>query len=103
MGMLINLIVGAIVLTITIFVHRHTYGTGYVSGGRWEINYDDPAPSPRWAYIGAAIAAFIPIINIILFVLGGLAWGITYASNEIRFGNPPKWLKSIIDFLTKEI
>lgn len=96
------LIVGIIILTITIWVHRHTYGVFY-EHGECVADLDDPAPFPRWFLLSAVVVSFTPIVNIILFLIGMTIWGIFHVDDNIRLGNLPKWFKLIQEFLTKEV
>ena len=64
MSYFIWLIVGIILLTITIFVHKNTYEKGYMG------KVDDKLPTPRWLFIVALVVAIIPTLNVIAFVAG---------------------------------
>lgn len=102
MGALIWLIVGVIMLTITIWVHRHTYGAIY-KHGEYVADLDDPAPFPMWLLLSVVVVSFIPIVNVILFLIGMMGWFINCAENDVRLGNLPKWFKSVQEFLTKQV
>ena len=95
------MIVGIILLTITIFVHKHTY---------WKTQYNKREyrmPLPIWLVILMAIPAFVPILNIIVFATGLVAYcmyrcdppyGVTpYFKCELG------WWKALIWLLTREI
>jgi hypothetical protein len=101
MGTFIWMIVGMILLTITIFVHKHTY---------WEDRYEEQEhrmPLPIWLVILMALIAFVPILNIIAFAIGLIAYciyrcdppyGVTlYFKCELR------WWRALIGLLTKEV
>lgn len=96
------LIVGIIILTITIWVHRHTYGVTY-EHGEYVADLDDPAPFPRWFLLSVAVASFTAVINVVLFLIGVIMWVIFYVDDSIRLGNLPKWFKFVQEFLTKEV
>lgn len=99
---LIWLIVSVIMLTITIWVHRHTYGVTR-KHGEYVADLDNPAPFPMWLLLSVVVASFIPIVNVILFLIGILAWFISYAEDDVRLGNLPEWFKSVQEFLTKQV
>lgn len=102
MNYFIWLIVGIILLTITIWVHRHTYGVTW-EHGEYVADLDNPAPFPMWLLLSVVAVSFIPIVNVILFILGMMAWLINYAEDDVRLGNLPKWFKFVQEFLTKEV
>lgn len=97
MSYFIWLIVGIILLTITIFVHKNTYEQGY-SG-----KVSDKLPTPRWLYIVAIVVAFIPILNVIAFVLGFMRYCIGLGESDIVFHCESRWWKSLMGWLTKEV
>lgn len=102
MNYFIWLIVGIILLTITIWVHRHTYGVTW-EHGEYVADLDNPAPFPMWLLLSVVVASLIPIVNVILFILGMMGWLINYAEDDVRLGNLPKWFKSVQEFLTKQV
>lgn len=102
MSYFIWLIVGIILLTITIWVHRHTYGVTW-EHGEYVADLDNPAPLPMWLLLSVVVVSFIPIVSVLLFILGMMAWLINYAEDDVRLGNLPKWFKSVQEFLTKQV
>lgn len=102
MSYFIWLIVGIILLTITIWVHRHTYGVTW-EHGEYVADLDDPAPFPMWLLLSVVVISFIPTVNVILFILGMMGWLINYVEDDIRLGNLPKWFKFVQEFLTKQV
>lgn len=92
--------VGILLLTVTVFVDRHTYLTKFYRDG-FVPDLNRPVPTPLCAWVVLVIAFSIPGFNVIAFILGAAIWGIAVLSNEIAFGNPPKWLVNFVDFLTK--
>lgn len=102
MSYFIWLIVGIILFTITIWVHRHTYGV-IREHGEYVADLDDPAPFPMWLLLSVVVASFIPVVNVILFIVGIIEWLISYAEDNVRLGNLPKWFKSVQEFLTKQV
>ena len=102
MGALIWLMVGVIMLTITIWVHRHTYGTIYHEG-KYVADLDDRAPFPMWLLLVMVACSLIPIFNIIVFVAGAVMWFTCYFDDGIKLVPVPKWIKVIKEFLTKQV
>lgn len=92
--------VGILLLTVTVFVDRHTYLTKFYNGD-WVPDLNRPVPTPLCAWIVLVIAFSIPGFNVAAFILGAAIWVISALSKEIAFGNPPKWLVNFVDFLTK--
>jgi len=99
---LIWLMVGVMILTITIWVHRHTYGVTW-KHDEFVADLDDPAPFPMWLLLSVVVVSFIPLVNVALFLIGMMGWIINYAEDDVRLGNPPKWFKSVQKFLTKQV
>jgi hypothetical protein len=75
---LIWLIVGVVILTITIWVRRHTYGVTY-KHGKYVADLDNPTSFPMWLLLVLVVASFIPIVNIILFIVTMMEWLIGYS------------------------
>lgn len=96
MSYFIWLIVGIILLTITIFVHKNTYEQGY----RGKVG--DKLPTPRWFYIGAIVVAVIPILNVAAFVAGLISYCMAL-EDDIVFSCESRWWKSLMGWLTKEV
>lgn len=97
MNYFIWLIVGIILLTITIFVHRNTYEQEY----RGKIG--NKLPTPRWLYIVAIIVALTPILNVTAFVVGIASYCMTLVDGDIVFHCESRWWKSLVGWLTKEV
>lgn len=97
MSYFIWLIVGIILLTITIFVHKNTYEQGY----RGKVG--DKLPTPRWLYIVAIVVAFVPILDVIAFALGLIGYCIGLGESDIVFHCESRWWKSLMGWLTKEV
>lgn len=96
MSYFIWLIVGIILLTITIFVHKNTYEQGYGD------KVGDKLPTPRWLYIVAIVAAITPILNVVAFVIGFIAYCMAL-EDDIVFHCESRWWKSLMGWLTKEV
>lgn len=96
MNYFIWLIVGIILLTITIFVHRNTYEQEYIG------KVGNKLPTPRWLYIVAIIVALTPILNVIAFVIG-IASYCMVLNCDIVFHCESRWWKSLMGWLTKEV
>lgn len=97
MSYFIWLIVGIILLTITIFVHKNTYEKHY----RSEVGAK--LPTPRWLCIVAIVVAITPALNVIVFALGFIAYCIGISESEIVFHCELRWWKSLMEWLTKEV
>ena len=101
MGTFIWMIVGIILLTITIFVHKHTY---------YKKSYKEQEhrmPLPVWLFILMVIIALIPVANIIVFSISSIAYCI-YRSDPPYDVTPYfkcelRWWRVLIEFLTKEV
>lgn len=88
-------IIGLILFFITLYVHKHTYTVDY----RGNIN---KTVTPVWAVILAIVVSMIPIINIILFIVGLVAYIVNYAWGDIYL-TPAGVIKKLFDFLNKEV
>ena len=97
MNYFIWLIVGIILLTITIFVHRNTYEQEYIG------KVGNKLPTPRWLYIVAIIVALTPILNIMTFVVGIASYYMALVDGYIVFHCESRWWKSLMGWLTKEV
>lgn len=101
MGTFIWMIVGIILLTITIFVYKHTY---------WKERYEKQEhkmPLPIWLVILMVITALIPVANIIVFAIGLIAYCVYRA--DPPYGVTPyfrcelRWWRALIGLLTREV
>lgn len=82
-------IAGILMLAISFFVHSHTY--------EWKgVN---KVTIPRWAAILVVLIAFIPLINLIAFVVGIIAYIVSIQTWEITFKIKPCWLRTAIEWL----
>ena len=98
------MIVGIILLTITFFVHKHTYWKEDSWSGEGQ---EHKMPLPVWSVILMVIIAFVPILNILVFAVGLIAYCIyrldppdgviPYFRCECR------WWRALIRLLTKEV
>lgn len=93
MGTLIWMMVGILLLAITIFVHRNTY-TFYCN---------DRMPFPVWALVVLIGIAIIPVVNLLAFIAGAIAYISGIAFCEIVFRYDARWWKSIKGFFCKEV
>lgn len=98
MGFFIWVIVGLILLTITIFIHRHTYHYDY-----WDDKIRDKLSFPMWLMIVMCITAAIPMVNAIAFFVGMIGYLLTHADYEIRFHCESAWYKNLTKWLTREV
>ena len=97
MSYFIWLIVGIILLTITIFVHKNTYEQGY----RGQVG--DKLPTPRWLYIVVTVVAIILVLGVTAFIIGLINYCIALQEDDIVFHCESRWWKSLIGWLTKEV
>ena len=89
--------VGVILLTITIFVHKNTYSVNYYGEKVGKV------PSPRFLYIVFIIFATIPIVNVSAFLVGTIAYLITVSDEDITFNCEYKWWNSLTKWLLKDV
>lgn len=93
MGIFILMIVGILLFTITVFVHKNTYTT-----------YDNERLSlPVWLLILMLSIALIPGVNLLAFIVGVAAYLANITAYGIEFNCEAKWWKSLIGFLCKEV
>ena len=89
--------VGIILLTITIFVHKNTYSCdldGEIVG---------KVPSPRFLYIVFIIFSTIPVVNVIAFIMGVIMYTLIITDDDITFHCEYRWWKALVRWLLKEI
>lgn len=91
-------IVGMILLTITIWINKHTEVKEY-SWRNWDDTEVSPVKLPVWAYILMFIVACIPVLNLLVFCLGTIPYCIAWEEDHARFVCDAKWYK----LLTKKI
>lgn len=97
-------LVGIIMLTITIFVHKHTYERT----PEWRRSYfedykDCKYPFPRWLLLIMVIVSALPLVNAIGFGIGIVFYGIALSEKDIVFSCKSKWWGSFMEFLNKEV
>ena len=95
-------IVGMILLTITIWINKHTV--------RKECNWRDwnktetlPVKWPVWAYILVFLVACTPVLCLIAFFVGMTIYGASYTEDDIKLICDAKWYKLLIKLLMKKI
>lgn len=86
------LIAGIVMLAITLFVHKHT-----------KDYYEDAYPLPFWAVLVAGVIACIPILNLVVFVAGAVAYIVNIGEGDIEFSCEATWYKRLIDLLTYDL
>jgi Na+/glutamate symporter len=96
MSYFVWLIVGIILLTITAFVHKHTYEQDYVKV------IGNKVSAPRYAVIAAIVVTFIPVVNLIVFIIG-LIFYIGACPYDIVFYWDAKWYRCLEKWLTERI
>ena len=79
-------------LAITLFVHTHT-----------KDYYEDAYPLPFWAVLVAGVIACIPILNLVVFVAGAVAYIVNIGEGDIEFSYEATWYKHLIDLLTYDL
>lgn len=92
MAYLTWLIAGMVMLAITLFIHKHT-----------KDYCEDAYPLPLWAVLVAGVIACFPIINLVVFVVGALAYLVNIAEGDIEFSYEATWYKRFIDLLTYDL
>ena len=90
---LVWMMVGILMLTITLFVHRHTYT--FFGSKR--------LPLPIWLLLLMIFFALTPVANLIIFIMGGAMYSTFICGQDIVFRCDSKWFKAIKGFLIKEI
>lgn len=98
MSYFIWLIVSIILLTITIFIHKHTYDFSY-----GKPSEDDKLEFPMWLLLTVIVIAAIPILNLVAFLVGLIAYIANLCEREIEFHCESRWWKSLMGWLTKEV
>lgn len=100
--MIIHVLLSLILITISIWILKHTYRAER-EDGKYVACLDDPVPFPVQSLILLIILLYIPILNIIVFIVGLARWLVDYIEDDIRLGNTPKWFNSIQNFLTRQV
>ncbi|MBQ7430684.1 MAG: hypothetical protein IJV29_18920 [Butyrivibrio sp.] len=96
---LIWLMVGIVLLTITIFVHRHSYERGCNKNKR-----GDKLPFPMWLMAIMVFLSLIPVINLMAFGIGAFVYCMNYNNYEgVLFHCEARWWKALVGFLTREV
>lgn len=95
------LVIGIILFLITWYVHTHTYtiDDDYSYYRRQKVT--EKFKAPLWVLLLAIIAVFIPILNLLAFTIGLIAY-ITFIVDddiEVRI----EWLNKVIEFLNKKV
>lgn len=94
------LVIGIILFLITWYVHTHTYtieGFSYYN----QKKVVEKAKVPLWVLLLAIIAVFIPILNLIAFILGVIAYIISIGEEDIELRI--EWVNKITEFLNKKV
>jgi len=98
MSYFVWLIVGIILLAVTIFVHKHSYERKHF-GER-----GNKLPLPVWLLAILVIVSLIPVVNLMAFILGVLAYIASYnVYGGVLFYCELRWWKSLVGFLTREV
>ena len=96
--MIVWFIIGIILFSITLYVHKHTYETKVVD------EYRDRLPCPLWLVILAFIVACVPLLGIASFLVGMIGYlaNSTGSYPDVYF-KTEGIVKKIKDLLTKEV
>ena len=86
------IIAGIIMLAITYFVHKNTYS---YKGKK--------LPLPLWSVILAVLVAFIPLVNISVFIIGTGAYTAAMGNCDIKFSCKAKWWTSVVKVMTRNL
>ena len=94
------LVIGIILFLITWYVHTHTYTIDDYSYYRRQ-KVTEKFKVPLWVLLLAIIAVFIPILNLLAFIIGVILYiaAIVEEDIEIRI----EWLNKVIEFLNKKV
>lgn len=95
------LVIGIILFLITWYVHAHTYAIDddYSYYRRQKVT--EKVKAPLWVLLLVIIAVFIPILNLIAFILGVIAYAITVGEGDIELRI--EWVNKVIEFLNKKV
>lgn len=88
-------VVGMILLTITIWINKHTV-TKECSWRDWDNTEVNPIKLPVWAYILMFIVACIPGLNLFVFYLGTISYIMACVEGHARFVCDAKWYKLLM-------
>ena len=94
--MLINLFLGVILLLITYYIHTNTKSLD------WDDNYSD-IKIKRIYKILIIIVAFIPFLNVVLFIIGLICWMVSIGCGDVVFKPNSKVLNRILNYLKEEV
>lgn len=94
MEIILWMIAGIIMFSITIFVHRHSY--------EWRSD-EKPIALPRWLYWTMLLIALIPIVNVVSFCVGAFAYLLTWVNTDVYFKCEAEWWTKMVEFLNKRV
>ena len=92
--------IGIVLFLITWYVHAHTYDIDDCDCYRRQ-KVIERVKVPLWVALLAIIVVFIPIVNIVAFILGAIAYAISVGDNGIVLHI--EWLNKVIEFLNKKV
>lgn len=97
-------ILSILFIVITTYVHKHsyTYRNWDINIEDWEYKEDDRLKLPLWLFLVGVIILLIPIFNIIVFIIGGVMYILSYYTDDIYF-HPTGIVKKITEFFSKEL
>ena len=100
MNYFIWLVIGIALFLITWYVHTHTYTIedfSYYS----QKKVVEKVQVPLWVLLLAIIAMFIPILNLLAFIIGVIVYIVFIVEEEIEVRI--EWLNKVIGFLNKKV
>lgn len=104
MGAMVWLIVGIVLLTITLFVHKHTYWCDLeYKEGKYRSVPIKRMTIPMWAMILLCVVALTPYLNAFSFAAGVIGYVVGVGWRDIVFHWENKAFTSITKFLTKQV
>ena len=93
------LVIGIVLFLITWYVHTHTYTIADYYYRKQEVT--EKVKAPLWALLLAIIAVFIPILNLLAFVIGVIMYTTSIVEDDIEM--KIEWLDKVIEFLNKKV
>ena len=85
-------------LTITVFVHKHSYHNDW-----WDNKRGSKLDFPLWLLAIMILIAATPVINVIAFIVGGVCYMVTYCERDVVFHCESKWYVGLRSFLNRPV
>lgn len=96
------IVIGIIIFIISLLVHKSTYEYRTWNSSNLNYKYEDKLKFPLWLLLVFIILSFIPILNLMYFIVGLIIYVLGIFNSEIYF-KPYGFLEKIIKLLNKEI